>query len=137
MQPQPPVLDIERESSFDELQVDRDGETVSKASASASDMELGKEGNLSKNIDSEGLRRKVDTDIDLPKPAVSNWTHERWHSVSDYRDGEGAEVVNYGPVGLPVFIFAVYVAILGGEDVDVFSMYTFRNLVVAFEPLVD
>ena len=132
--PHPPVLDIERESSFDDPQVDRDGDTII-APVSASDLELGKERKFSISTDIEGLVSWVSDDDDLPKPVVSDWAQEHRH-IQNYRDGEGPKDETYF-VGLPDVTFAVYIAVLGGEDMNVFSICTFRNLVVAIEPLAD
>ena len=66
VQPQPFVLDMELEISFDDLQVDRNGDTMIKVSACTSDLELGKEGKLSIKTDTEGLFGDVNGDYDLP-----------------------------------------------------------------------
>jgi hypothetical protein len=67
VQPQPFVLDGERESSADDLEVEREGDTFIEASASTADLELGKERELSVSTDAEGLSFEIENDDDLPK----------------------------------------------------------------------
>ena len=56
--------------------------------------------------------------------------------ITNYRDGDGSKLETYF-VGIPGVPFAVYIAMLGGEDMDLFSFSTFRNVMVAIEPLAD
>jgi hypothetical protein len=70
--PQPPILNVERESSTDDRQVKLEGDTLIISSASARDRELGKERKFSVNSDGDGLMNGVDDDDDLPKMAVSS-----------------------------------------------------------------
>ena len=56
--------------------------------------------------------------------------------MMNYRDAEASKIESYFP-GPPDVIFAVYITMLGGEDMDIFPMCTLRNLVVAIEPLAD
>ena len=77
--PQPPILDVERESPADDRQVNLHSDTLIIASASARDRELGKERKFSINSDGDGLMDGVDHDEDLPKFAVSILAQNHWH----------------------------------------------------------
>ena len=72
VQPQPFVLDGERESSADDLEVELEGDTFIKASASTAEPDLGKEGSFPKSTDAEGLLGKVENDNELPTLVVSS-----------------------------------------------------------------
>ena len=80
VQPQGSVLDIERETSANDPRVERDGETiVINGSAHTSELDIGKERNARINTDTDGIVVSVDSDDDLPKPAVSNLAQEHYH----------------------------------------------------------
>jgi hypothetical protein len=82
VQPQPFVSDGERESSADDLEVELEGDAHIKASASAADPELGKEGYFPISTDVEGLLFEVEDDDDLPKSTVSSAAQKSWQVSS-------------------------------------------------------
>ena len=76
--PQPSILDIEFESSFDGSRLELDGETcVIHASAYTSEFYQREESNAFISTDNEAVVR-IDSDDDLLKPAVSNWVQKDW-----------------------------------------------------------
>jgi hypothetical protein len=77
VQPQPFVLDGEREGSADDLEVEREGDTFIEASGSTADLELGKERNFSISTDAEGLGVEVENDDDLVRSTVSSAAQNR------------------------------------------------------------
>jgi len=115
VQPQPFVLDGERESSADDLEVELEGDTFIKASASTAEPDLGKEGSFPKSTDAEGLLGKVENDNEP--------------------DVHGTNTENHF-VGLLGFR-RVDIAVLDGEDVDSVSVFQIANAMMVTEPLLD
>jgi hypothetical protein len=106
VQPQPFVLYVESEGSTDDLEVELEGDAVSKASASTGNLELGKEGKFSVNADGDGFLGEVDDDDDLPKSAVSRAAQKPSEGIISYPDGNGTKMERHF-VGLGVVRRAV------------------------------
>jgi hypothetical protein len=95
VQQQPFVLDGELESSFDDLRVNLDSDTLLRASSSAFELELGKKRKPSVGTDAEGLLSEVERDDELQELAVSGLSPEASTRVVNYPDREGAKVENH------------------------------------------